>query len=584
MRFLCTNASRKGVSNKDAAIRALSIRDIVKRRDDDFDHQLALRAALSDSSVYVRRTAAHSLLVRLPLSGHSLSDRIQTVTRSMYDSDPTVVASATFVAWVLHQSNFSISTGLFKRLVSVLPNLSEFGQFFGIEILYHYCVANFSTESDNPLLHAFLTCIRDYILPYTGSASVVEASIASLLGLSTLDSSIIWSHVIHSLNRLPVEFSGKIFKIALKCMSNESVSASCPVDHFFVRFSDTVEVAKSKIAILKMHAECPHVLEQTARIILREYLEYIQRMDDVIGEVCVAGIAAIGMRFPDLSDIVLKILITLICDVHASDTTIAKSISELRELLTRKSGTTAPVLCLNQICDKVHLLVNDNAKISALWLMTVYHDSIALVVPNVLRAMGATLHKQSSLVKLQLCILADKSLKYFQNTDQVGSRVIGPLKELVGYIFAVSSHDELVGDAMRVVRDKGLVFDEVVTCDDGDDPKATILDANIHSGVFENDHMQYIRPERDLVSWSEEEDEKEEKQENMNVRNMSSEKSAVNRTSAKVMVPSSVKPITTLEDLDLFFSTQEPNGIDVKEEEKCTESPVKATIDLTDLC
>ena len=232
------------------------------------------------------------------------------------------------------------------------------------------------------------------------------------------------------------------------------------------------------------------------------------------------------------------------------------------------------------------MLENDNAKISALWLIATYHDSVALVVPNVLRAMGVKIANESPLVKLQLCILAEKSIKYFQNTDgehgKVSKIILGPLTELVEYIFAVCGKDELVGDAVRVIGERGLNIDQVIAFEDEDEQ---IVDGSnhIHSGVFVNDPMQYLRPERDVVTEVEQRDENE-KQEVLNARNMSSDQSALNRTSAKVLVPSSVKPITTLEDLDLFFSIQEPSGIDVKQDPKETESPVKATIDLTDLC
>jgi len=586
IRYLSSNTSRKGFSHYNSVVRALSLRDILKRRDSDFDFNVSLGSALTDSAVYVRKTAVCSLLSLL--SGETLHDHPH---KAIQDSEPTVMASAACALWHSCQSGFVPDHIVLTRLLSVLPQLDHYGQFFAIDVLYRFSLSRFAPHSNHPQLHAFLNCITNDILPYTSSPAVAEICLSVLIDLSGLEPQKIWSFFTHHLYRLQPEFGSRILKLALVSMSDPQVSVACPIDLFFVRFDDTMAVAKLKLKILTKHINNPSVSETHAKIILREFLECISRIDE-IGPECVSGIAVIGHRFPGLTDIVLKTLLTLLCDVYVGDDVIAQCVSMLRNMLALggrgdKAPREALVTTLVQICHKVHVLKNDNAKISALWLLTVYHDSVALVVPNVLRSMGVIITKESCLVKLQLSILAAKSLDYFQNPSEahkgVQKLVWEHLKEVVEYILDICSKDELVGDAIRAIAKGGLIFDEVGTCAE-DEEEAEFGSHPIHSEVFVNNRMQYERPETDQVEIDGMEDENVERKENTNVRNMSSEQSAVNRTSAKVQVPSSVKAITTLEDLDLFFSISDDTGMQCMEHPKDADSTVKATIDLTDLC
>jgi len=70
---------------------------------------------------------------------------------------------------------------------------------------------------------------------------------------------------------------------------------------------------------------------------------------------------------------------------------------------------------------------------------------------------------------------------------------------------------------------------------------------------------------------------------------LSSSQSAINRMSTEIVLPAAAtKPITSLEDLDLFFAKSDAQNELVHKNtapiNECNQSIKKATIDLTDLC
>ena len=585
LEILSTNTIQKDLSGIDPLLRSLALRCAVNMSNVSGLNELSIiRASLADSSVYVRKTAC-AVLRSFLTKTKTTPEIIEMIHRSLYDSEPSVLSSAVQTAWMIRNHFPVLPRPIFSRLVSHLPQMDHYGQFFALDLLYRYCASNFSPNSSHPDLVSFIDRVHRDILPYSSSPAIVEISITVLAELTTQTQSV-WSHIVHHVSRLPCEYSARLLKLALPIMENPEFTKLCPFDQFFVRSDDTCIVASLKIKILTRFCHTAQLAH--AKIILLEFLDYIARFDGVVGVECVTGIAIIGHRYSELSETVLRILLTLISDDdNVDDEITGEAISQLRQVV----GTTAPsdsiIDTVRHICDKAHTFSNEKTRISALWLMTVYHDFIPLVVPNVLRAFGARIHDQSPLVKLQVCILASESLRYYtceaKKAEKVSQRLLEPLTETVEYIFKVCGTDQVVGDAVAAMRTKAIPAGELKGC--GMKEVLTTSGDLIDFNLFTNEKWGVQRPETDRIDVIDEEKGTEEKS---SVRNLSSEQSSMNRTSAKVLVPSTVKPIVRLEDLDLFFSVQETVAEDEVENVKSgnakgAETMVRATIDLTEL-
>jgi len=344
-------------------------------------------------------------------------------------------------------------------------------------------------------------------------------------------------------------------------------------------------------------------LKAETRIILTELVEYISYWpgDEKFISACIRQIVAIG-RIPDFSEFVLEIILSFISrppglSSGMNDVVTVEAISALRELVV-SAETPSIVTAISTLCQTCHLLPS-GAKIYALSLISLCHDKIPLYAVNVLRSVGA--EKNDSLVILHLAILAIQILRYHEGNhlgtvvpQRVSMALLGPLRELVTYIVSVGSKDSLVGIAVSNLI-KGDLVDELVSMLPSRRIVMTdnrpLVNRNMHACVFWQSGLCYERPDTDVSENVPKEEEEVAISTELCSKSLSSDQASVNRMSADVVIPSGVtKPITSLEDLDLFFSKsmEIPIGstsVVGEESSKIRPPEIKrATIDINDLC
>ncbi len=222
LEILSTNTIQKDLTGVDPLLRSLAVRSAVQMSNVSGINQLGIiRTALADSSVYVRKTACAALRSFLSTT-NTTPDIIDMVHRSLYDSEPSVLSTAVQAAWVIRNDLSVFPRAIFSRLITHLPQMDHYGQFFAIALLYRYCAFNFSPDSTQPDLVAFINLVDNDILPYTSSPAIVEISLIVLADLTIQQNHCqIWSHIIHHLSRLPFEYSERILKLALSLMKTD---------------------------------------------------------------------------------------------------------------------------------------------------------------------------------------------------------------------------------------------------------------------------------------------------------------------------------------------------------------------------
>jgi vesicle coat complex subunit len=347
------------------------------------------------------------------------------------------------------------------------------------------------------------------------------------------------------------------------------------------------------------------IKDQNCGIVLSELVHYISMFESEssIVSACLNLIVKIAIICEDYAGDVSNIVLDLVRSGSAVVSMEAiRALQSLFEVDTIKTGHV--IETLKELSEFVHILTNDSAKISALWLLSLCHDELPLHAANVVRAVCRNLPNEDGLVKLHLTVLVITAIQYHEkNTSngqhaKISTALLPPLRLLFEYIVNIGSRDPLVGLVVshlgKNYKDQSLLADTLRV------HVARVLSQDRHTVVDTCMHREIFRASASMVSYDRPESDSEDASrvlaENSGldtkfttIRTFSSSQSASNRCSANVLVPADVtKPIVSLEDLDLFF-TKTANNFEnvaspmIKVPQKPQEKPV-ATIDPSELC
>jgi hypothetical protein len=283
-----------------------------------------------------------------------------------------------------------------------------------------------------------------------------------------------------------------------------------------------------------------------------------------------------------------------------------EAIGALRDLASSRTEDPNILGTVMELSKTVHTLSNKDAKISALWLLSICHDQVPLHAANAVRSVARDIQSEDGFVKLHVVILTIKVFVFHENNQlsissqfsvnpKISKALLPVLKELMEYVIAVGSRDQLVGSAVRRLakcKDVKIIQEllNVQSISHLHPDEYDRSEKSLHACIFGNSAvmMSYERPPYDSPHVPTDlGDPKNDLKKNL--KTLSSSQSAINRMSTEIVLPAAAtKPITSLEDLDLFFAKSDAQNELVHKNtapiNECNQSIKKATIDLTDLC
>jgi vesicle coat complex subunit len=471
--LLCVNAIQRDGSDIDPLTRGTSVRTSCSIRSKEIAEGAlaAIQKGSVDSSVYVRKCAAISILglVRnLEDDARSEEDEMVLILdRLMGDAEPTVISTTLMVFWLIGNKNYAVLDRLltilhphFAKVVAFFPNLDWVGQLYGTHVLHAYCVKNFSVHSTSDHYQQFIRALSE-IVQFSTSDIVVQAGFNAIDDLDELNA-LSDSHrfIERRLFHCPSESAG-IFVAGLP-------DTRLGVKPFLINtFSDDVHLKTSKIQMLSRRLNA-----RNASFLLSECVQYIHSVHEGSSpegtdfiKACVSLIVRIGSEFTsDLHEASLRALVAMI-DSHTASIS-NEAVQAVRALIQSNHTTEDSNAVMKKACiylsSVIETISSPMARASAIWLINMCHDTVPIVAPNVLRAVGRTLESEDCTVKLQLSILSIKVLAFHEKNAasdassssvprEVSATLLDPLRELCGYIFAVASKDRVVGSIAHVV-------------------------------------------------------------------------------------------------------------------------------------
>ncbi len=594
--LLCVNALQKGTSDMDPLTRGVALRTTcsIKNKQVSEGSLAAIQKGSLDSSVYVRKCAAISILIRKSSTPDDFErdfpESLAILNRLLGDAEITVISTTLMVLSQLwhdvSQQAMELLHPHFTRITKLIPLMDWIGQVSGFSVLGAYCMLNFRSGSDNEHYEAFLTGVAETI-EFSLSPAVIHNGLAILANLNEQTrlkkpDLILGNKLLH----VPSEIAGKF-------LSSVSVNRIKP---FLIQvFGDDPSVRLAKLELLDAALS-----RKNAHFMLSECVTYIRSChDDEFIEKCLDLIVRIGIEFPDLHDRCLRCAVGMIDSHYPVLSNLAvEAVGSLID--TNKDGTIMKKTCI-YLSSIVETISSPPARASAVWLINMCHDTVPIIAPNVLRVLGRNVESEDCYVKLELALLAIKVLEYHklnalgtaigQVPQNVSQALLDPLEELCSFIFQSAQRDPVVGSLVRAASSKKFPISPLRR------GKSSVI-----SSELVEPEVRLSRPIQDSPN-SLRVPKGAMKAVHHDVKSFSSDQSATNRmpnylasinyvlgVSSHVAVPSTMKnpaPIAarSLEDLDAFFTNPTSSTSGSREEKETPHKELggakKATLDLT---
>ena len=533
--LLSVNALQKDITDMDPLNRGIAIRTISSIQGHAVPEGVlkAIQRGSVDSSVYVRKCSAGCLLTYTTRLSDAIGDEIDEikviVERLLGDYEIPVVSMASMVLWNLFSRFDSLKDvamcmlhAHFTRLTEVLLHMDWVGQFYTIRLLNEYSLRNFAESSSNSHYVSFLEALRKVVIS-TRSSSVVFIGI-KVLNFHKQNETEDWSVIIGKhLFAMPPSMIEQFLNL-------NGIKVKRIKPFLINTFSDSDEVKKKKVIILRNSLNA-----KNADFLLSEFTRYVRSTysEDLISQ-CMEGLVKIGNISPSLHGKALNVLIN--CVGSSLSAVSNAAVHALCSLMHENSVSIQKKVCIS-LSQLVGHISEPRAKASALWLIQKCHDSVPEIIPNVLQKVAViSLSEQDSVVKLELSALA---LRVSQSSNTKGTS----LDEIIKYIFAVCSRDKLVGNIVQVMSSGNIQSSNTLV--------GNFINLKSNSVVEKQIIEEPKRPHQDTPD-------------SLRIGNKAmkqvvlvSEESSSHRMSRKsVDVPSAttIAPVRTLEDLDLFFS------------------------------
>jgi vesicle coat complex subunit len=464
--LLSINTIQKALSDQNQLVRALALRVMTSIRVPSISGiaLLAIKRCQTDSSFYVRKTAAMALVKTYALDPTLQKQLIDILKVLLADDDAAVFSSAIEAFEILASDKVDLLHPHFRRGCSMLAQMDEFGQISVIRVLERYARICFTCPQatkkddlsedfygDNPVtspgLSPDLTLLLRSLeaLLYSSSAAVVLAVARAIQHLGVpADIGKIAAPLIARV-RQPHEIQQVVLaNIAVLCLGHATIFSQY-AKYFLIYPNDSEALWTLKLEILTLIFN-----EDNATLVLGE-LEH-HASDDSKNDLSCAAIRSIGIcaqRQPTLVKACVDLLFAhLRC---TSSSRIAEAVLALRLLIQLDPHAyIESSKHLMRSLDNIHA---PEARACIFWLATEQATLLPRVVPDVLRIGVKHFAEEHESVRLQIMVLAVKLYVLdCQNSHQEDVR------EMIEALATAEEADKQILEAEQAMQDHATVM------------------------------------------------------------------------------------------------------------------------------
>ena len=398
---------------------------------------LAIKESAVDMSPFVRKTAAHAIPKLYSLDPEMKDELIAVLEKLLADRTTLVIGSAVMAFEEVCPDMIELIHKNFRKLVSLLVDVEEWGQVVILNMLTRYARTQFSDpnlgqpesedvenddgefyensddedeadaeEAAKPLYkmdpdHRLLLRSTKPLLQ-SRNASVVMATaqlywhLAPKPEVQLVAKSLV--RLLRSHNEVQAIVLNSIASMTIKSQGGAKMFQPY-LRQFFVRGSDPSHIKILKLEILTNLANGSNI-----SILLREFQSYITGADPA----CVASaIQAIGRCAATISEVTDTCLAGLVHLLSNKDpAVVAESVVEIKKLLqTQEDEHKDIIIQMAKLVDTVEVA---SARAAIVWVVGEYCERIPLHAPDVLRKMAKSFCTEEVPVKLQVVNLSVK--------------------------------------------------------------------------------------------------------------------------------------------------------------------------------
>ncbi|CAO1627614.1 unnamed protein product [Sympodiomycopsis kandeliae] len=332
-----------------------------------------LRHSLKDSDPYVRKTAA-ICVAKLYMHDKKLVEKqgfIASLRDLLADANPTVVANAVASLGEISERSENIQLKLnltiASKLVSALPECSEWGQTYILESLMFFVPINYADaeilaeriavrlQHTNSAVVLTSTKVILYLMNYIASAEFKESLCKKLSGpLVTLLSSgpevqyVALRNILLVIQRRPI------------VLQNE-------VKVFFCKYNDPIYVKMAKLEIIYRLAN-----ERNVEQVLAELREYATEVDVDFVRKAVRSIGRLALKITSFSDRCVSVLVSLINT--KVNYVVQEAIVVIKDIFRKYPNQYESVIAT--LCENLDSLDEPEARAAMVWIIGQYADRI----------------------------------------------------------------------------------------------------------------------------------------------------------------------------------------------------------------
>ncbi|PGH21410.1 hypothetical protein AJ80_03327 [Polytolypa hystricis UAMH7299] len=376
-----------------------------------------LKRLLSDPDPYVRKTAA---ICVAKLYDHDKklvepSDLIDRLNRLLKDDNPTVVSSALAALMDIWEKSESISLTLdystASKIISILPDCSEWGQTYILEALMNYVPRECSealllAERVAPRLShsnsaVVLTCIRVilYLMNYIADAKQISSLCRKLSPpLVTL------------LSKGP-EVQYLALRNAILILQKRPEVLRNDIRVFFCKYNDPIYVKVTKLELIFMLAN-----EDNIGVVLTELREYATEIDVHFVRKAVRAIGKLAIKIESAARQCIETLLDL---VNAKIPYIVQEATVVIRNIFRKYPNQYEGI-IGAVIQNIDELDEPEAKAAIIWIIGQYADRIENS-DGFLQDYLATFHDEP--IEVQLALLT-ATVKLFIQRPTKGQQLV----------------------------------------------------------------------------------------------------------------------------------------------------------------
>lgn len=483
--LLGINSFQRDLQDRNEVVRAMALRVLTGLRLKVAASvvEVAISKCVRDSSFYVRKAAAHSLIKCVDISPDSRESFKQHLATLLNDRNPAVLAAA-LAAWsALSPNDLQALHVHFRKLCFAIGDMDAWGQKLTLDVLGHYakrCLPE--PEKDAKVDRDLdLLLIKAEDLLFNPNAAVVTSAARLIYTLAPKEKRGI---IARPMTRLIDESSDISFFALLNCqyIARNSPEIFASLAHRFLPRSSLKE--SSYVTVIKLEILVDIAKDKTSEeLVVAELVE--EAMNNSSEEVAAAAVTQLGRwaseRDDDQRARCLKLLLQIIKDKRSKGEVVAEALNVIRILLDKSPEKfagpiihrLAPMLFTtgtaatkeDESGKKKRLKLVGKGAINApaaratiYWLLGQYCQAtinvqstdskvekwtIAYAIAlDVLRRAAINFSKEGESAKYQIITLSTKLVTFFPTVKEASPAHIKSLNILHSHILQLARYDE----------------------------------------------------------------------------------------------------------------------------------------------